>query len=245
MSVTTDFFIEFKDKESGKWKLLTAYFPFKKSTTQLYSNIEEKWVTEETKPDAITTDGLELQCYDGGLWQQGHVRDMFTHSLSQADFADRGIPDDISEGAKKWFDEALAKQEQMDKDYFEKHGEKRTWGGKWWYSETHVTLQELNREFDKQYNDWCNNLKNDFQEKYLDSELMKKMDEVIATVKGTKIKKKKNEDDNFDNTEYLLGDEFFDLLQLWSFIGKISTLVECFSNDYYSDDEIRVIAYSS
>ena len=247
MSTTTNFFIETKDKETGKWKLLTAYIPFKPKSDQHYSYKEQQWIKEDARPDAVTIDGLELERYSGYLWQQGHVRDMFTHSLSQADFIDRGLPDDISEGAKEWFDNALAKEEEQNKEYFEVYGEKRFWGGKWWYSETYVTLQELEDEYDKQYKDWCERLKKAFKGKYLDSVLMKKMDEVIATVKGTKPKRKKSEDEECYNEDitYMLEEEIYDLLQLWSFKNNIDTLVECLTGEYYTSSNIRVIAYSS
>ena len=243
MSTTAYFLIEYKDKAEQKWKRLKAYFPFK----------EEKWtheycgeiVEEKTTPKLLLNDGNGLSCFEE-LSYQGRIRDIFTVGYYDTGFKDRGLPSDISEDSKFFFDNWSAKIAAENEEYFKKYGVKRSWyfNNKCWWGESYATLDELNGFFETEMNSFRSSLEEAMKKKYFDTVMMQKMNEVLATIKGTKVRKKKNEELYADEEiEYLFEEKIYDIMHLNSFIATVSTLVGRFTNEYYNEKDIRVICY--
>lgn len=251
MSSYANFFIEVKNKENGKWELLKGYYPFvQKEYTDYELDMPVKKLSE---PDLICADGSGLTKM-GRLWRQGTVRDLFSRSyFNDTELADRGFPADMSEDAKAYFDAKLKKIEDENEAYFAKYGQKKTWGGKWWWGESYVTLSELEGIFDKKLEKWKNDLKKYYSKKLTNSILVKKNDElynlvnkVLETVGGKPKKERKvvTDKEEIDDVEgyidYLLDEEIWDLFQIHSFFTSVNDITEILTNDGAS---VRLIVW--
>ena len=250
MSTTANFFIEVKNNKTGKWGLLTALYPY--VPQKIERVVDGKLETIISKP--------YMSCEQGDydiftkFWQQGSVRDLFNNMMINSSVAKRGLPSDISSGANAWFNEQQERIEKENQEYFEKYGEKRTWGGKWWFNESYATLDELWKVFDKMFDEWKARTRKVMNESWTNSKLVKKMDEVLYAVQHPdKPKQKKmvktevDEDDiNYyeEDVTYQLEEDVFDVFNIYAFIRTINTFVECLTGDWHSDSNIRIVTYS-
>lgn len=251
MSTYANFFIEVK--KNGKWELLQGYYPFEEKEHTEY-DFEGKPRKIRTVPDLVCTNGIKLSKAEY-LWRQGHVRDIFSSSyFNSAGLASRGLPEDVSYGVRELFNERMKKIEAEKAQYFEKYGQEKTWGGKWWWGETYATLDEMRNVLEKEYDAWKQNLLKAIDDKFTDSVLLKKSNEiydlvndVLNAVNGKKKGKKKaaKPDEEYDypseRIDELIGDEIFDLLALNSFIVTIESVCELLTGEY--DNEIRIIVW--
>ena len=251
MSTYANFFIEVK--KNGKWELLQGFYPFDEREQTVY-DFEGKPTKIISTPDVICTNGLKLSKAKN-LWRQGHVRDIFSCSyFNNHGLASRGMPDDMSEGVREFFNERMEKIEAEKKAYFEKYGQEKTWGGKWWWGETYATLDEMRSIFDKEYDVWKRNLLKAIDDKLNDSILLKKSDEIynlvneVLGIVGGKKKREKKITVSKEELDYpserideLIDDEVFDLMSLDSFISAIESICELLTDD--SNNEARIIVW--
>ena len=251
MSTTANFFIEVRNGKSGKWELVTALYPY--TPRKIERVVDGKLETIISKPDISFSDFNGDYDMFTKFWQQGSVRDMFNSMMVTTAVSKRGLPVDISDGAKAWFDEQQEKVEKENQEYFEKYGEKRTWGGKWWFNESYATLDELWKVFDKMFDEWKTRTRKVMNESWTNSKLVKKMDEVLYAVqhpdkpKPKKVKTEVDDDDtNYyeEDVTYQLEEDVFDVFNIYAFIRTINTFVECLTGDWHSDTDIRVVTYS-
>lgn len=252
MGTYANFFIEVKDKESGKWRPLKGFYPFKQEKETIVKNDEV--VERITKPDLTCADGTALSKMHK-LWRQGTIRDLFSNGyFNGSNLNGRGFPDDISEEVKSYFDTKLKEVEEEKKAYFEKYGTEKTWGGKWWWGESFATLAELNSLFEERFEKWKKNVKDSYEKQYKNATLTKKADElfnlgneILKAVGGKphkdrKIKEKEEDVENAEYIEYLFEEDIWDIFNLYSFNRTVEDLCELLNN-YNDYDNIRVIVW--
>lgn len=236
MGVYANFIIEYKDRKTGAWTYLDAYYPFKEREN-IWSDAEGIH-KEKTTPDAVTTDGKELT-KTGTIWSQGTMRDLFGGrnlmvNEEDRELANRGIPSDAScEG----------------REIIEKH----TQSGYGWGA-SYATMGELEAIADRMLARVLNDLEKNYEEKYLKCAIMQKLQTIEDKLsdKGV-IKNDKNvfEEDSDtslsseDITEYinyLKDDELWDAINIYSFISKISGIAE-FLTEFEDRGEVRVLVW--
>ena len=253
MGTYANFFIEAKLSD-GKWHLLRGYVPFEEKTVTTY-DFEGKPVKSTSTPDLTCDNGVKLQETDISLCLQGYVRDLFSNTyFNESGLNSRGFPDDMSVEAKSIFDKKLERIETEKKAYFEKYGVEKTWGGKWWWGESYATITELEDLLGTTITKWQNRVKKAVGKILNDSVLVKKNDElfnlvnkVLETVGGKKLKEKKikipneNTDNPEEHLDYLLEDEFYDILSLNSLISSVRDICDIVTDVSYK--EIRVIVW--
>lgn len=251
MGTYANFLIEVKDTSDSKWRLLDGYYPFLQKEESYYEN--EQWVKKVSEPDLVCTSGEKLTKANR-LWRQGSIRDIFSDSyFNDTHLNHRGLPVDISEGAKAIFDEKMAKIEKEQQEYREKYGMEKPFGGKWWWGESYATMAELEKLFESELEKWKANLKKQIEKKFKDEILYKKSDEifnllndVLVKVGGDKKKEKKVKIDKdeigaADETiDYLLEEDIWDIFNIHSFVQTVNEICDLLTNDYY---EARVIVW--
>lgn len=254
MSSQANFFIEVRNTETGKWEKLKAYYPFKKRTYKAYDDVNAQWYDKDTTPDLEAGERGFTEMHK--LWKQGSIRDLFSSRTMFIDnkFSDRGLPDDLSDDVRAWFDRELAEQQRKDKEHEEKYGSKPFGAGKWWWGESYATLSELEEHFDKIRENWEKNVRKELTniKKVSDyNKIFSAINDVLKAVGGTP---KKVKDEGFtkedlecaeEGLDYYLTEEIFDVFNLWAFICAIEDIVEAFSNGLVSSSDIRVIVYCS
>ena len=253
MSSQANFFIEVRNTETGKWEKLKAYYPFKKQTYKAYDSDNAQWYDKDTTPDLEAGDKAFTEIHK--LWRQGSVRDMFSRSmLNESNFYNRGLPSDLSDEVKAWFDRELAEQARKDKEYEEKYGSKPFGAGKWWWGESYATLSELEEHFDKIRENWEKNVRKELTNIKKVSDYNKIFSAINDVLKAVGSTPKKVKDEGFtkedlegaeEALDFYLTEEIFDVFNLWAFIQSIQDIVESLSNDSVSNSDIRVIVYCS
>lgn len=253
MGTYANFLIEAKLSD-GEWHLLRGYVPFEEKIVTTY-DFEGKPVKSNSTPDLTCDNGVKLQEADISLCLQGYVRDLFSNTyFNESGLNSRGFPDDMSVEAKSIFGKKLERIEAEKKAYFEKYGVEKTWVGKWWWGESYATIGELEELLNKNIKKWQADIKKVIEEILADSVLVKKNDElfnlvnkVLEAVGGKKVKEKRikipneNTDDPQERLDYLIEDEFYDILSLNSLVSSVRDICDIITDVSYK--EIRVIVW--
>lgn len=247
MSTTSNFFIEVR--KGDKWHLLYALYPFE--PRKAYKVIDGRIETIDAKPYTTCENGIGYDRFIK-LWKQGSVRDLFNNMMINSPIAKRGLPDDISEDVKSWFDEKLAEVEEEKRKYKEKYGEERSWSGKWWYNESYATVSELWKAYDGMYNNWKERTLRLVDDKWKNSVIIKRLDaidEKLDATLGKEVEKKESEEvtdycSYEEDIEYAFGDDLYDVMNLYAFIMTVEQLAESLNTNWYNDSDIRIITYT-
>jgi hypothetical protein len=245
MSTTSNFFIEVR--KDDKWHLLYALYPFE--PRKIERVIDGKIETIDAKPYTTCENNVG---YDRFIkfWKQGSVRDLFNNMMINSPVAKRGLPKDISEEVRTWFDEKLAEVEEEKNRYKEKYGEERPWSGKWWYSESYATLPELWKVFDKMYEEWKARTLRLVDDKWKNSVIVQRLDAIdvkIDKALGGEVKENETHEEGYyeEDIEYAFGDDLFDVMNVYAFIQTVRQFVESLtSSHWYNDENIRIVTYS-
>lgn len=245
MSTTSNFFIEVR--KDDKWQLLYALYPYEPRKVEIVKDGKIETVVSE--PYMKDINNVELDCFTK-FWQQGSVRDLFNNMMINTHLAKRGLPQDISDGAKAWFDKQLVEIEREKKEYKEKYGKEKTWGGKWWFNESYATLSELRKVFDKMYEDWKDRTLRLVDDKWKNSIIVQRLDALDAKIDkalGGEVKENESQEEGYyeEDIEYAFGDDLFDVMNVYAFIQTIRQFVESLtSSHWYNDENIRIVTYS-
>lgn len=233
MGTYSSIFIEFKKKD--QWHLLEGIVPLDYK--------EWRYFGEGPSPDdnhPIEIGGVKMGCMFT-LVRQGCVRDLLVGH--DAPFNDRGFPNDLSPELKEMFDKV---QERIDskKDVGVFGGDWR-WGKSWCY------LTELQSYLDEQL-EKCKSAILTEHSKQLSYGISEKLDMILAAVNGKKIETKKkqqeDEDDYIDQgemLEYYLGEELNEIIWLKEFAAGIALIHEFLTDEWCSEDSIRLVFYAS
>lgn len=258
MSTTSCFFIEVQKK--GKWELLYALYPFEDRETTVI--VDGKVETTKAKPYVLDENHVG---YDRFIkfWKQGSVRDLFNNMMINSPLAKRGLPTDVSDGVKAWFDEQYAIIDKENRDYKEKYGIEKTWGGKWWYNESYATVAELWEALNKSFEMWKKQLLRLFDKKFENCIVMDKLNDIDKKVnllvkkhtlpslhdKLPKTQEKEEDNDSEcacyeEDIDYMFEDELYDVMNLYAFIQTVEQFAESLTGDFISDVNIRVVTYT-
>ena len=177
----------------------------------------------------------EFICYcdNGGIIRDEFINPRGIYSYHEdSDFADRGLPDDVSEEAKKYVEHKMG-------DY--------SWGL------TYVTLEEWDKVYQTRFEKFKNDLKDTYQKINYANGVEQKIEElysVLVQKKEPKKKAKKRKKENGEYTEnyedtlkYLWEEDFSDIMSIRSEIAKAYNFTEAFG--YVSSEDLRIIYYLS
>ena len=231
MGTYSSIFIEFKKRD--QWHLLEGIVP-------LYFRDQPSY--GEPSPDdnhVIEVGGIKMNRMFT-LVRQGDVRNLLAGH--EAPFNDRGFPNDLSPELKEMFDMV---QERIDtkKDIGLFGGDWR-WGKSWCY------LTELQSYLDERL-EKCKSAILSEHTKQLSYGISEKLDAILAAVNGKKIKSKnqqEDEDDYIDQGEmldYYLGEELNEIIWLKEFAAGLALIHEFLTDEWFSEDSIRLIFYAS
>ena len=231
MGTYSSIFIEFKKK--GQWHLLEAAVPLT-FVDHSYSGMS---------PDdnhVIEVGGIKMNRMFT-LVRQGDVRDLLAGH--DAPFNDRGFPDDLGPELKDMFDKAQQKINEHPDSYL--RGRDWRWGKSWCY------LTELQSYLDERL-ERCKAAILREHSKQLSYGISEKLDAILAAVNGKKIEIKKkqqeDEDDYIDQgemLEYYLGEELDEIIWLKEFAAGIALIHEFLTDEWCSEDSIRIVFYAS
>ena len=230
MGTYSSIFIEFKKKD--QWHLLEAAVPL--------TFVDHSYSEPSPDDNHIFEIGGTKMNRMFTLVRQGDVRDLLAGH--DAPFNDRGFPDDLSPELKEMFDKV---QERIDskKDVGLFGGDWR-WGKSWCY------LTELQSYLDEQL-ERCKAAILSEHSKQLSYGISEKLDAILAAIKGKKPKsqKRKDDDDDYINQgemlEYYLSEELNEIIWLKEFAAGIVLIHEFLTDEWFSEDSIRLIFYSS
>jgi len=230
MGTYSSIFIEFKKKD--QWHLLEATVPLT-FVNHSYG---------EPSPDdnqVIEVGGVKMNRMFT-LVRQGDVRDLLAGH--DAPFNDRGFPDDMSPELKAMFDKVQQKMDSKDNDLF--------LGRDWRWSKSWCYLTELQSYLDERL-EKCKAAILSEHSKQLSYGISEKLDAILAAVNGKKPKPKKREDDEDDYIdqgemlEYYLGEELNEIIWLKEFAAGIALIHEFLTDEWFSEDSIRLVFYAS
>jgi hypothetical protein len=175
------------------------------------------------------------------LVRQGDVRDLLAGH--DAPFKDRGFPDDLGPELKDMFDKVQQKINEHPDSYL--RGRDWRWGKSWCY------LTELQSYLDERL-ERCKAAILREHSKQLSYGISEKLDAILAAVNGKKIEIKKkqqeDEDDYIDQgemLEYYLGEELDEIIWLKEFAAGIALIHEFLTDEWCSEDSIRLVFYAS
>ena len=173
------------------------------------------------------------------LCRQGRVRDLLAGH--DAPFNDRGFPDDLSPELKEMFDKV---QQKIDsKQNVGLFGGDWRWGKSWCY------LTELQSYLDERL-ERCKAAILREHSKQLSYSISEKLDAILAAVNGKKSKpKKRNDDDDYidqgEMLDYYLSEELSEIIWLKEFAAGIALIHEFLTDEWFSEDSIRLVFYAS
>ena len=230
MGTYSSIFIEFKKKD--QWHLLEAAVPLT-FADHSYSGMS---------PDdnhVIEVGGIKMNRMFT-LVRQGDVRDLLAGH--DAPFNDRGFPDDLGPELKDMFDKVQQKINEHPDSYL--RGRDWRWGKSWCY------LTELQSYLDERL-ERCKAAILREHSKQLSYGISEKLDAILAAVNGKKIeiKKKQQEDedgyiDQGEMLEYYLGEELDEIIWLKEFAAGIALIHEFLTDEWCSEDSIRLVFYA-
>ena len=226
MGVYLSYFIEFKDKEESKWKLLSYLIPEHKRRFH--------YEDEEDKKDLVIVDGEEYRkVYSDDI--QGRARDIFSEN---DEISNRGFPSDISEE----LDNILKQEyEKYAIDYGD--GEKHDW--RW--GKTHASLLELRDIYKQEYNEAFERYmkrRMDSRFDYINSRF-DRMERLLEQKKVAKLKPFEKEEEWFDDEDSWEKESLNDAMWFGHWLYGINELVDFATGGWYSSDEIRIVCYLS
>ena len=231
MGTYSSIFIEFKKKD--QWHLLEAAVPLT-FVDHSYSGMS---------PDdnhVIEVGGIKMNRMFT-LVRQGDVRDLLAGH--DAPFNDRGFPADLGPELKDMFDKVQQKINEHPDSYL--RGRDWRWGKSWCY------LTELRSYLDERL-ERCKAAILREHSKQLSYGISEKLDAILAAVNGKKIEIKKkqqeDEDDYIDQgemLEYYLGEELDEIIWLKEFAAGIALIHEFLTDEWCSEDSIRLVFYAS
>ena len=231
MGTYSSIFIEFKKKD--QWHLLEAAVPLA-FVDHSYSGMS---------PDdnhVIEVGGIKMNRMFT-LVRQGDVRDLLAGH--DAPFNDRGFPDDLGPELKDMFDKVQQKINEHPDSYL--RGRDWRWGKSWCY------LTELQSYLDERL-ERCKAAILREHSKQLSYGISEKLDAILAAVNGKKIeiKKKQQEDegdyiDQGEMLEYYLGEELDEIIWLKEFAAGIALIHEFLTDEWCSEDCLRLVFYDS
>ena len=231
MGTYSSIFIEFKKKD--QWHLLEGIVPLDYKDWSCYGG--------EPSPDdnrVIEIGGVKMGCMFA-LCRQGRVRDLLAGH--DAPFNDRGFPDDLSPELKEMFDKV---QQKIDsKQNVGLFGGDWRWGKSWCY------LTELQSYLDERL-ERCKAAILREHSKQLSYSISEKLDAILAAVNGKKSKpKKRNDDDDYidqgEMLDYYLSEELSEIILLKEFAAGIALIHEFLTDEWFSEDSIRLVFYAS
>ena len=232
MGTYSSIFIEFKKK--NQWHLLEGIVPLNYKDWSCYGG--------EPSPDdnhAIEIGGVKM----GRMFtlsRQGDVRDLLAGH--NAPFNDRGFPDDLSPELKEMFGKVQQKIDSKENDLF--LGRDWRWGKSWCY------LTELQSYLDERL-ERCKTAILREHSKQLSYGISDKLDAILATVNGKKLKPKKQKDgddgyiDQGEMLDYYLGEELNEVIWLKEFAAGIALVHEFLTDEWFLEDSIRLVFYAS
>lgn len=231
MGTYSSIYIEFKKK--NQWHLLEGIVPlhFRDQTSYGEPSPDDNHVIEVggTKMNRMFT-----------LVRQGCVRDLLAGH--DAPFNDRGFPKDMGPELKEMFDKV---QKRIDEKK-----EVGLFGGDWRWGKSWCYLTELQSYLDERL-EKCKSAILSEHSKQLSYGISEKLDSILAAVNGKKIKSRKqqiDEDDYINQGEmldYYLGEELNEIIWLKEFAAGIALIHEFLTDEWFSEDSIRLIFYAS
>ena len=218
MGVYLSYFIEFKDKEDSKWKLLSYLIPEHKRRF----HYEDK----EDKKDIVIVDGEEYRkVYSDDI--QERARDIFSEN---DEISNRGFPSDMSEE----LNEILKKEiEGDDRD--------------WRWGKSHASLLELRDIYKQEYNEAFERYmkrRMDSRFDYINSRF-DRMERLLEQKKVAKLKPFEKEEEWFDDKDSWEKESLNDAMWFGQWLYGINELVDFATGGWYSSNEIRIVCYLS
>ena len=232
MGTYSSIFIEFKKKD--QWHLLEATVPL--------TFVDHSYSGEPSPDDnhVIDVGGVKMNRMFT-LVRQGCVRDLLAGH--DAPFNDRGFPDDLSPELKEMFDKVQKKIDEHPDSFL--RGRDWRWGKSWCY------LTELQSYLDEQL-ERCKATTLREHSKQLSYGISEKLDAILAAVNGKMPKPKKwkdEDDDDYINPgemlEYYLSEELSEIIWLKEFAAGIALIHEFLTDEWFSEDSIRLVFYAS
>ena len=218
MGVYLSYFIEFKDKEESKWKLLSYLIPENKRRFH--------YEDEEDKKDIVIVDGEEYRkVYSDDI--QGRARDIFSEN---DDISNRGFPTDLSGE----LDELLKKEiEGDDRD--------------WRWGKSYASLSELREIYKQEYNEAFEKYmkrRMDSRFDYINSRF-DRMERLLEQKKVAKLKPFEKEEEWFDDEDSWEKESINCAMWFGQWLHGINKLVNFATGGWYNSDEIRIVCYLS
>lgn len=218
MGVYLSYFIEFKDREESKWKLLSYLVPEHKRRFH--------YEDEEDKKDIVIIEGEEYRkVYNDDI--QGRARDVFSEN---DEISNRGFPTDMSEEL-----DAILKKEI--------EGDDRDW--RW--GKSYATLLELRDIYKQEYNEAFERYMKrcmDSRFDYINSRF-DRMERLLEQNKVAKLKPFEKEEEWFDDEDSWEKESLNDAMWFGQWLYGINELVDFATGGWYSSDEIRIVCYLS
>lgn len=227
MGTCSSIYIEFKKRSDKQWHLLEAVVPL--------DYRDRSYGEEDLDGNHVVEVGGVKMSRMFNIVRQGDVRDMLAGH--DAPFNDRGFPDDLSPELREMFDRVQQKIDSKENDFLP--GRDWRWGKSW------CTLTELQVYLDERLEKCKASILREHA-KQLSYGISDKLDAILAAVSGNAIKPVK-EDDDLDRgemLEYYLGEEFDEILWLKGFAAGIGLIHEFLTDDWFSEESVRLVFYS-
>lgn len=227
MGICSSIYIEFKKRSDKQWHLLEAVVPL--------DYRDRSYGEEDLDGNHVVEVGGVKMSRMFNIVRQGDVRDMLAGH--DAPFNDRGFPDDLSPELREMFDRVQQKIDSKENDFLP--GRDWRWGKSW------CTLTELQVYLDERLEKCKASILREHA-KQLSYGISDKLDAILAAVSGNAIKPVK-EDDDLDRgemLEYYLGEEFDEILWLKGFAAGIGLIHEFLTDDWFSEESVRLVFYS-
>lgn len=227
MGTCSSIYIEFKKRSDKQWHLLEAVVPL--------DYRDRSYGEEDLDGNHVVEVGGVKMSRMFNIVRQGDVRDMLAGH--DAPFNDRGFPDDLSPELREMFDRVQQKIDSKENDFLPVRDWR--WGKSW------CTLTELQVYLDERLEKCKASILREHA-KQLSYGISDKLDAILAAVSGNAIKPVK-EDDDLDRgemLEYYLGEEFDEILWLKGFAAGIGLIHEFLTDDWFSEESVRLVFYS-
>lgn len=222
MGTYANFLIEYKD-DAG-WHQVKGYRPFREWR---YT----EWTEDGTPVEKVSVPDNELKTGEkvdmtGPVSCQGHVRDVFSRSMFDGRFEDRGLPDDVSDEVRRKISEA---------------GEH--WG------ETYADVSEISDLVKEKLGKFFTGYDGKMTDKFLNMVLARQIKAISDDLFGKKVLNGTVGDPDAgdgsgyadDDLDYMREEEIWDILELWGFHESVKSIVEFMG--IYGDVPLRVICW--
>ena len=229
MSTCSSIYIEFKKRSDKQWHLLDGIVPL--------DYRDRSYGEEDLDGNHIVEVGGVKMARMFNIVRQGDVRDLLAGH--DAPFNDRGFPDDLSPELKAMFDKVQQKIDSKENDFFP--GRDWRWGKSW------CTLTELQSYLDERLEKWKASILCEHS-KQLSYGISDKLDAILAAVSGKAIKPKKEADEEYidqgEMLEYYMGEELDEIIWLKGFAAGIALVHEFLTDEWFSEESLRLVFYS-